>query len=76
MFLIITSSPNTDGLTAACGKAALDGITGAGGQAELIDISAAKLAPCLICGDGWGQCRSTSTCVTGDILGDLQAKIR
>jgi multimeric flavodoxin WrbA len=58
MYYIITSSPNTDGLTDACGKAAYEGITGAGGAAEIIDISAAKLAPCLVCGNGWGACRS------------------
>ncbi|MCL2463279.1 MAG: flavodoxin family protein [Defluviitaleaceae bacterium] len=76
MYLIITSSPNADGLTAACGQAVFDGITGTGGQAEVVDISAAKLSPCLICGDGWGRCRNASTCVTEDILGELQSKIR
>ena len=76
MFLILTASPNTDGLTAACGKAALDGILAAGGEAELIDLSASKVAPCLICGDGWGSCRSEASCVTKDILPELQSKIR
>jgi len=76
MFIIITASPNPDGLTAACGKAAYDGILGAGGEAELIDISAARLQPCHICGDGWGECRRAAKCVTNDILADLQSKIR
>jgi len=76
MFIIITASPNANGLTAACGKAALDGIEKAGGNAELIDISAAKLEPCRICGDGWGTCRDSGKCVIGDILDELQAKIR
>ncbi|MCL2884940.1 MAG: flavodoxin family protein [Oscillospiraceae bacterium] len=76
MFIIITASPNTDGLTAACGKAALDGIKSAGGKAELFDISKAKIEPCRICGDGWGQCRDSGKCVIGDILGELQEKIR
>ncbi|MCL2059763.1 MAG: flavodoxin family protein [Oscillospiraceae bacterium] len=76
MFVIITSSPNADGLTAACGRAALDGVQGAGGEAELIDISAAKLEACRICGNGWGSCRNESVCVINDILGELQAKIR
>jgi putative protein kinase ArgK-like GTPase of G3E family len=34
MYIIITASPNADGLTAACGKAALAGITGAGGEGK------------------------------------------
>ena len=76
MYIIITASPNTDGLTAACGKAMFDGITSAGGQAEIIDISAAKLSPCLICGDGWGPCRNSSVCVIDDIFAELQTKIR
>jgi multimeric flavodoxin WrbA len=76
MYIIITASPNKDGLTAACGKAAYDGITGAGGNAEIIDISAARLEPCLICGDGCGNCRSESKCVINDIFPELQAKIR
>ena len=76
MFIVITSSPNAGGLTAACGAAAMEGIEGAGGQAELIDISAAKLEPCRICGDGWGQCRNSSKCVIDDILPEIQAKIR
>ena len=76
MYIIITASPNADGLTAACGKAAYDGITSAGGEAEVIDISAAKLEPCLICGNGWGTCRDASKCVIDDILPELQSKIR
>ena len=76
MFLIITASPNADGLTAACGSAVLEGITSAGGDAELIDISAKGLAPCLICGNGWGICREQSNCVIDDAFGDIQTKIR
>jgi len=76
MYLIITASPNKDGLTAACSKAAMDGITSAGGKAEIIDISAAKLEPCRICNDGWGICSKQAKCVIGDILGELQMKIR
>jgi len=76
MFLIITSSPNADGLTAACGKAAYEGVTSAGGDAEVIDLCAAELSSCRICGNGWGQCRKTGKCVISDILGELQDKIR
>ena len=76
MFIIITASPNANGMTAACGKAALEGIEKAGGTAELIDISAAKLEPCRICSDGWGTCRGTGKCIIDDILAELQIKIR
>jgi len=80
MYIIITASPNADGLTAACGKAAYEGIKSAGGDAELIDISALKLQPCRVCGDSWGTCRSSdgesSKCVIDDVLAELQVKIR
>jgi multimeric flavodoxin WrbA len=76
MYLIITSSPNTGGLTADCGKAAYDGIIKAGGEAEIIDISATKLEPCRVCGDGWGSCRTSAECVIKDIFPELQEKIR
>ena len=76
MYLILTASPNSDGLTAACGKAAFEGITQAGGNAELIDISAAKLEPCRICGNGWGECRGNAACIIDDLLPELQAKFR
>jgi len=76
MFLIITASPNAKGLTAACGKAALDGIKSAGGKAEIIDISKKQLSPCRICNNGWGICFKQSKCVIEDILPKLQEKIR
>jgi multimeric flavodoxin WrbA len=75
MYLVLTSSPNTDGLTAACGEAMVKGITSVGGEALLIDISKAKLEPCRICGNGWGSCRGSAKCVIQDELADLQEKI-
>ena len=76
MYIIITASPNKDGLTAACGQAAQAGITSAGGAAELIDISALKLEPCRICGNGWGTCPGKGECVIDDCLPEIQKKIR
>lgn len=76
MYLIITASPNTDGLTATCGQAVFEGIASADGIAEVIDISHAKLEPCRICGNGWGTCRDFAKCVVDDMLGELQSKIR
>jgi len=76
MYIIITASPNTDGLTHACGQAAFEGIKEAGGEVELFDISAEKLEPCRICANGWGQCREKGKCVIDDLLPDIQAKIQ
>ena len=76
MYIIITASPNRDGLTAACGQAVNTGVTGAGGAAELIDISALKLEACRICGNGWGICRDSGKCVIDDCLPEIQKKIK
>ena len=76
MFIIITASPNKDGLTAACSEAAMAGITAAGGKTEVFDISALKLEPCRICGNGWGNCRGAGKCVIDDCLPEIQAKIK
>jgi multimeric flavodoxin WrbA len=75
MYLVITASPNTDGLTAACGQAMYEGIRSAGGQVELIDISKSKLEPCRICGNGWGSCYGEGKCVIQDDLSKLQSQI-
>jgi multimeric flavodoxin WrbA len=53
-----------------------DGILSAGGNAEIIDISAEKLQPCRICGNGWGTCFADAKCVINDTLSELQEKIR
>jgi len=86
MYIIITASPNKDGLTAACGKAAYDGVTEAGGEAEVIDIFTEKLKPCVNCGTsttifgsvdkGWGSCFGKAVCTINDIMAELQVKIR
>ena len=36
--LILTSSPNADGLTAACGRSAAEGVKAAGHQAEVLNL--------------------------------------
>ena len=76
MIIIITASPNTEGLTAACGNAASAGIEKAGGKAELFDISASRLEPCRVCGNGWGSCRANAKCIIDDALTEVQGKIR
>ena len=86
MYIIITASPNKDGLTATCGKAAYEGITLAGGEAEIIDICEKELKPCVLCGTselvfgnvdkGWGTCFEKAVCTINDIMTDLQVKIR
>ncbi|MEI7834188.1 MAG: flavodoxin family protein [bacterium] len=72
MFVIISSSPNANGLTASCVEAVKVGIHEAGQHAEHIDLSKMSLERCRQCGNGWGQCRTENTCVIPDDLGELQ----
>jgi multimeric flavodoxin WrbA len=68
--LVFSSSPNTDGLTAACAQAAIKGIQEANGVVEEIRINDLTVASCEACDDGWGTCRELHLC---DVLDDFQA---
>jgi multimeric flavodoxin WrbA len=68
--LVFSSSPNTDGLTAACAGAAIKGIRQTGGSTEEIRINDLNINSCEACDDGWGTCRDDHLC---DILDDFQA---
>jgi multimeric flavodoxin WrbA len=75
MYIVITASPNSDGLTSKCGNTALEGIRSAGGVAKLIDLNEAKIQGCLVCGNGWGECRTEGVCVIGDALHEIKSEI-
>src|SRR5690242_2708680 len=64
--MIITSSPNTDGLTAACGSAAKHGIESAGAQAVMIRLNDLNISKCHACNNGWGTCNKDYTCQLED----------
>jgi multimeric flavodoxin WrbA len=68
--LVLTSSPNIDGLTAACTSAALAGIRQAGGSAEEVRLNDLQIANCEACGEGWGTCQTRHSC---QALDDFQA---
>jgi multimeric flavodoxin WrbA len=68
--LIISSSPNTDGLTAACARAACEGISRAGGEVKEIRLNDLNIGSCKACDHGWGTCREEHFC---KVLDDFQA---
>ena len=76
MYLIITVSPNADGLTAACGRAALHGIEQTGKGGEIVDLCTLNIQACLVCGDGWGSCLEEHRCVIDDGFGALQTRLK
>ena len=64
--LIISSSPNDDGLTAACVKAAEKGAERAGASVKSVSLNKLDLEHCRACGNGWGICRTQHKCVIQD----------
>jgi multimeric flavodoxin WrbA len=68
--IVISSSPNTDGLTAACAAAAVEGVLQAGGQVEEIRLNDLQVGMCQACDDGWGTCLPDHKCQLED---DFQA---
>jgi multimeric flavodoxin WrbA len=73
--LIIHSSPNTDGLTAACARAAAEGVRAAGHGAEEVCLNDLQIGLCLACADGWGTCRDEKRCCQEDDLDDLLVRL-
>jgi multimeric flavodoxin WrbA len=67
--MIISTSPNEDGLTAACAAAAVAGIVDAGGDAELVRLNKLKVGMCQACDKGWGTCLEQHEC---QVLDDFQ----
>ena len=70
--LIVTSSANKEGLTAACGEAARQGVVDGKSRARLVNLNEYELLRCAICDDGWGTCRTDHRCRLEDSFGELQ----
>lgn len=68
--IVISSSPNTDGLTAACATAAMEGVRQGGGEAQEVRLNDLAVANCQACGNAWGTCWDDHKCQEED---DFQA---
>ena len=68
--LVFSSSPNIDGLTAACSAAASEGILQVGGEVEEIRLNDLKIGACSACNNGWGTCLEDHIC---EVVDDFQA---
>jgi multimeric flavodoxin WrbA len=64
--IVLSSSPNTDGLTAACARAAIEGAQSAGARAQEIRVNDAGIGACKACGNGWGTCKPEHRCQVED----------
>ncbi|AFM40924.1 multimeric flavodoxin WrbA [Desulfosporosinus acidiphilus SJ4] len=73
--VIFTCSPNLDGLTAACGKAAQEGALEVGANVKIINLNQQKIGRCQACGNGWGPCRNEHECQVQDEFQALHASL-
>ncbi|MBP5492269.1 MAG: flavodoxin family protein [Clostridiales bacterium] len=68
---VIWSSPNVDGLTASAKNQFLSGLEEAGAQVEEIHLNKKKIEHCRACGNGWGTCNKTGSCVIADDFSEI-----
>lgn len=71
--MIFTSSPNIDGLTAACGNAAQTGAEKAGAHVVRVNLNKYRIGHCKACKNGWGSCRNEHECQVQDDFQGLHA---
>jgi len=74
--IVLSSSPNKDGLTAACASAAVTGARQAGGRAEEVRLNDLQIGMCQACDTGYGTCRSEHECQLQDDFQALHARVR
>ena len=70
--LVVTSSPNTQGLTAACGESARLGIVDGGSPARVVNLNDYTIERCAACENGWGPCRTEHRCRLTDDFAELK----
>jgi multimeric flavodoxin WrbA len=73
--LIITSSPNKEGLTAACAQAAKKGVEDGKGTATTVCLNDLDISKCHACNNGWGTCNKEHVCQVEDDFQDLHATV-
>jgi multimeric flavodoxin WrbA len=73
--IVISSSPNRDGLTAACAAAAVEGVRLAGGRAEEVRLNDLQVGMCQACDNGWGTCLARHECQLEDDFQALHARV-
>ena len=64
--MVITSSPNKEGLTESCGAAAKKGIEKGNGEAIMVRLNDLNILKCKACDQGWGICLESDKCILED----------
>ncbi|HDL85612.1 MAG TPA: flavodoxin family protein [Candidatus Acetothermia bacterium] len=73
--LILTSSPNSNGLTSACGEAARQGVIDSRSPARVVNLNDLSISRCAVHNDGWGTCHTKYHCQLEDDFQNLQDTI-
>jgi multimeric flavodoxin WrbA len=74
--MVVSSSPNKDGLTAAAAQAAAEGIRAAGHSVEEVRLNDLKVMLCQACNNGWGSCREEGQCGRDDDFPALHTRFK
>ena len=69
--MIITSSPNKDGLTESCGESAKKGVKEGNGESLMIHLNDKNILNCNACDHGWGTCLQENNCKMDDDFDDI-----
>ena len=72
--IVMHSSPNSNGLTAACARAAAEAIRAASHDAEEIALNEYEVCSCQACNQGWGTCQSENRCSQNDQFPELHRR--
>ena len=64
--VILSGTPKSEGLSAACVAAAAEGARGAGADVTVVELCKTSIGRCKVCGDGWGSCADEHVCAFGE----------
>ena len=70
--LVVTSTPNKEGLTAACGESARQGVVDGRSRARVINLNESRIERCAVCANGWGTCLTEHKCVLKDDFEEMR----
>ena len=69
--MIITSSPNKEGLTDSCSEAAMEGVNSGNGETMMVRLNDKTILNCNACDHGWGTCLQENQCQLDDDFDEI-----
>lgn len=73
--MVLSASPNKDGMTAACVAAAIEGVRLAEAEADAVRLNDLHIGACKACDNGWGTCRTLHYCQVIDDFQGLHERV-